>query len=304
MTPPSRTILPALALAALLAGGCSRVPPDEAVARGQAALAEGRWREAADLLDDAVDAHAEDPVFFYNLGMARLNAGDFRAARSAFSESAKFAAGNERLNAVQGLAEAWRRAGDLQRAAEVYNEAIQAGDRSACLLAGLAGIELECGELQAAQIHISQAAAADPKDPTYLFNSGWLFSTDEKLDVPVAARRLVDFLTQGDNAANYPAQADLARKRLAGLAARRPPALQERIDAVLERCHNPGRMSPGDVLKLAQAAYELDPSNPFALETLANVAASQGGRDAAANAAALRDRGRLLFPDEPAFREQ
>ena len=42
------------------------------------------------------------------------------------------------------------------------------------------------------------------------------------------------------------------------------------------------------------------PSNPFALETLANVAASQGR---AAVAAALRARGRLLFPGEPAFRE-
>lgn len=301
MTVPSRTfLLPAFALAVLLAGGCSRVPPDEAVARGQAALAEGRWREAADLLEDAVDANAENPVLFYNLGMARLNAGDFRAARSAFAESAKFAAGDDRRRAVQGLAEAWRRAGDLESAADVYTKAIDGGDRSACLLAGLAGIELEGGEIQAAHSHLSQAAADDPNDPTYLFNSGWLYSTDEKLDVPLAAKRLVAFLTQGDNATLYPAQADAARKRLAGLAAKRPAALQERIDAVLERCLNPGSMSQNDVLRLAKAAYELDQSNPFALENLANVAAAQGRT---AVAAALRARGRLLFPGEPAFRE-
>jgi len=301
MTATSRTLFPALALAALLAGGCSRVPPDEAVARGQAALAEGRWREAADLLDDAVDAFPENPALFYNLGMARLNAGDFRAARSAFSESIKFAAGDDRRRAVQGLAEAWRRAGDLRRAADVYNEAIEAGDRSACLLAGLAGIELEGGEIQGAHSHLSQAAAEDPNDPTFLFNSGWLFSTDEKLDVPLAARRLTAFIVRGDNAALYPAQADAARKRLAGLAAKRPADLQDRIDAALERCLNPGNMSPADVRKVAEAAYKMDPSNPFALETLASIAAAQGDK---ASAAAFRASGRLLFPDEPAFRDQ
>ncbi len=303
MTHPFRDILSVLAPAALLASGCSRVPPEEAVARGQAALAEGRYKEAADLLDDAAYGNPENPVVFYNLGMARMLAGDFRAARAAFAESAKFAAGEERRNAVQGLAESWRRAGDPKQAVEVYTEAI-ANDRSACLLAGLAGIEMELGEIEAAHEHLTEAAADDRHDPTYLFNSGLLYSTDAKLDVPLAARRLTDFLLEGDNAARYPAQADLARKRLAGLAARRPAALQERIDTILERCLNPGSMSQDDVLRLAKAAYDLDPSNPFALETLAAVVAARGDRRSASQAAALRARGRRLFPDEPGFREQ
>ena len=292
--------LSALALAALLAAGCSRVPPEEAVARGQAALAEGRYKEAASLLDDAAYANPENPVVFYNLGMAHLHAGNFRAARAAFSESAKFAAGEDHRRAVQGLAEAWRRAGDARQAAEVYTEAIEGGDRSACLLAGLAGIELERGELQAAHRHLSEAAADDPNDPTYLFNSGWLFSTDEKLDVSIASKRLVDFLAIGDSAALYPAQAEAARRRLAALSAKRPAALQERIDRLLERCANPNGMAPPDVLRTAVAAYALDQSNAFALETCMNLYAKQGRRD---KAAALRSRGRLLFPDDPAFRE-
>lgn len=293
--------LSALALAALLAAGCSRVPPEEAVARGQAALAEGRYKEAASLLDDAVYANPENPVVFYNLGMARLLAGDFRAARAAFSESAKFASGEDRRRAVQGLAEAWRRTGDARQAAEVYTEAIEAGDRSACLLAGLAGIELERGELQAAHRHLSEAAADDPSDPTYLFNSGWLFSTDEKLDPTVASKRLVDFVANGENAARYPAQAEAARRRLAALADKRPAALQAKIDALLEKCENPPPGTrPIDALRFAKDAYELDQSNAFALEVFMDLAAAQRNRRVAD---ALRARGRLLFPDDPAFRE-
>lgn len=301
MNPRSPYALSALALAALLAAGCARVPPEEAVARGQAALAEGRYKEAASLLDDAAYANPENPVVFYNLGMARLLGGDFRGARAAFAESAKFAAGDDRRRAVQGLAEAWRRGGDARQAVEVYTEAIEGGDRSACLLAGLAGIELERGELQAAHRHLSEAAADDPTDPTYLFNAGWLFSTDEKLDVTVAAKRLVDFLASGDNAALYPAQAETARRRLAALADKRPAALQAKIDALLEKCENPPPgMSPAEILRLATSAWALDLSNAFALETCMNLAAAQRNRRVAD---ALRARGRLLFPDDPAFRE-
>ncbi|MBQ9726890.1 MAG: tetratricopeptide repeat protein [Kiritimatiellae bacterium] len=289
-----------LLLAALAAAGCSRVPPEEALARGQAALAAGRWDEAAALLDAAADAHPENPVVFYNLGMARLCAGKWRGARAAFAESAKFAAGDDRRRAVQGLAEAWRRGGDADKALEVYTEAIDGGDRSACLLAGLAGIELERGELQAAHRHLSEAAADDPDDPTYLFNSGWLFSTDEKLDVTVAAERLVSFVTSGDNAALYPAQADAARRRLAELSAKRPAALQEKIDTLLERSLDPSVSRTAAAFKAAVAAYQLDQSNSFALETVIDLARRQGRRDVAA---ALATRGRLLFPDEPAFRE-
>ena len=289
-----------LLLAVLAAAGCSRVPPDEAVARGQAALAAGRWSEAASLLEDAAAAHPENPVVLYNLGSARLFAGRYRAARSAFARSAKFAAGDDRRRAVQGLAEAWRRAGDADRALEVYTEAIDGGDRSACLLAGLAGIELERGELQAAQRHLSEAAADDPSDPTYLFNSGWLFSTDEKLDVTVAAERLVAFVTSGNGAALYPAQAAVARRRLAELSEKRPAALQEKIDTLLERSLDPSVSRTAAAFKAAVAAYQLDQSNAFALETVVDLAKRQGRREVAA---ALASRGRLLFPDEPAFRE-
>lgn len=293
-------LLSAFAAAVLAAAGCSRVPPEEALARGQAALAAGRHAEAAALLDDAADANPENPVVFYNLGMARLLAGDYRRARAAFSESAKFAAGDDRRRAVQGLAEAWRRAGDTQRAAEVYTEAIDAGDRSACLLAGLAGVELDRGELQAAHRHLAEAAADDPSDPTYLFNSGWLFSTDEKLDVTVASERLVSFIVSGKNAALYPDQAEAARRRLATLAEKRSAALQEKIDTLLERSIEAASSRPSAAFKAAVMAYQLDQSNSFALETVIGIARRQGRRD---EAAALAARGRLLFPDEPAFRE-
>lgn len=293
--------LSALALAALLSAGCSRVPPEEAVARGQAALAAGRYKEAAKLLDDAAYAYPENPVVTYNLGMARLLAGDFRAARAAFAESAKFAAGDERRAAVQGLAEAWRRAGNAKQAAEVYTEAIEGGDRSACLLAGLAGIELECGEIEAAHSHLSQAAADDRNDPSYLFNSGWLYSTDKKLDIKLASRHLALFIASGDNAVRYPAQAEIARKRLAALADKRSPELQEKIDRLLAECEDPPPgMRPVDILRRAREAYELDQSNAFALETFMRLAAGQRNRGVAD---ALRARGRLLFPDDPAFRE-
>lgn len=292
-------LFPAFA-ALLLAGGCSRVPPDEAVARGQAALAEGRYREAASLLDDAAYGFPENPVVFYNLGMARLCAGDFRRARAAFSESVRFAAGDDRRRAVQGLAEAWRRDGEPDRAIETYTEAIDAGDRSACLLAGLAGIELERGEIQAAHRHVSEAEAADPRDPTYLFNSGWLFSTDEKLDVERASNQLATFIVSGDNAALYPVQADAARRRLAELSAKRPADLQARIDALLEPCFEPDAAARPGLLDNARRAYQLDKSNAVALETWLDVARRQGRTREAAKIAEL---GRLLFPGEPAFRE-
>ena len=295
-----KSVFATLSLAALLAAGCSRVPPEEALARGQAALAAGRYAEAAPLLAVVARANPENPVAFYNLGMARLLSGDNRGARSAFSESLVFAAGDDRRRAVQGLAEAWRRGGDAEKAVEVYTKAIDDGDRSACLLAGLAGIELDCGEIHAAHSHLTQAAADDPKDATYLFNSGWLYSTDAKLDVTRAAERLVDFLATGTNAALYPAQAAAARSRIAGLSARRPAALQARIDANLVRSYEAERTDPEASFKATVAAYQLDQSNEDALKRLVELSKAAGD---AQRVAALSARGRLLFPDEPAFRE-
>lgn len=289
-----------LSLAALLVAGCSRVPPEVALARGQAALKAGRYAEAAPLLAVAARANPENPVAFYNLGMARLLSGDNRGARAAFSEALVFAAGDDRRRAVQGLAEAWRRGGDTEKAVEVYTKAIDDGDRSACLLAGLAGIELQSGELYAAHSHLSQAAAGDPKDPTYLFNSGWLYSTDEKLDVTLAAERLVEFLSSGDNAALYPEQAAAARRILAGLPARRPAPLQERIDAELVRSYELERTNREACFRATIAAYRLDQSNEDALKRLVELSKTDGDADRVAKLCA---RGRLLFPDEPAFRE-
>ena len=295
-----KSALATLSLAALLAAGCSRVPPEEALVRGQAALAAGRYAEAAPLLAVVARANPENPVAFYNLGMSRLLSGDNRGARSAFSESLVFAAGDVRRSSVQGLAEAWRRAGDAEKAIEVYTKAIDDGDRSACLLAGLAGIELECREINAAHTHLMQAAADDRRDPTYLFNAGWLFSEDAKLDVTAAAQFLAEFLATGTNAALYPAQAAAARNRLATLAARRPATLQERIDANLVRSYELEARDPGAALKATAAAYALDQSNADAFKRLLDLSAAAGNETASAK---LRERGRLVFPDDPAFRE-
>ncbi len=66
-----RSVLLSALAAALVAAGCSRVPPN-AASEGQKALRAGDYERAIELLRAAGRAHPKEAAVFYNLGTANF----------------------------------------------------------------------------------------------------------------------------------------------------------------------------------------------------------------------------------------
>jgi tetratricopeptide (TPR) repeat protein len=93
-------------------------------ALGQMHNQAGAWAAAIDAIEQSLEANAQEPLAWVNLGLARANNGDSSAAREAFEEAI-------RLNPHESLAHfnlgnSLQRAGRLAEAADAYAEAVAA----------------------------------------------------------------------------------------------------------------------------------------------------------------------------------
>lgn len=160
------------ALLGVVAGvlaGCSREPLALSVAKGQEALRNGEYEQAAKHLRRAARSNSDSAVLQFNLGMAELEAGHLPKAAAAFSRAAALTAdGNtdalEALARVRHLQHRW----DDANAA--YEQAIQKAGRRPRLLAAMAATELANQRGEAAIGLLAEALAQDPEEPAALYN--------------------------------------------------------------------------------------------------------------------------------------
>ena len=298
----TKLALPSVLTAALLAAGCSRMPPEQAIAEGQKALAAGDWATAADRLDRATDARPDSPELHYNLGMARLMGGDAKGAKEAFSDAVRLDRDSEDTRALEGLAEACRRLGDTAGAVAAYNGALGKSYKP-YLKACLAGCEMDRNRMGAAAAYLEDALAKDPEEPVALFNDAVLHAR-EPVPNPMkahtrAANEFMRFLLSPRSEA-YPDQRADAVRRLAALSRARPPELQRQIDDLLEESH--AAQTPRYAADCASKAFLLDPSFSDSLAWYATCVARLGTARTD-DAAKLRQIGHRLFPADGRFAE-
>lgn len=293
-----RTVLTAGLLALAFLTGCSRVPPEEAVSRGQQALLDGDYELAIDLLETAAKAYPDNAVVYYNLGMANLLGKHNRAAENAFLKSSTLEKRPEETSALQGLAEARRRRGNFEGASAAYRAAIQKSYRKPDLLAGLAACEMGYGMTGTASGYLNEALAIDPKNPVAVFNDAILHSrrASEYFNQTRAAKQFFVFL--GLPAADEnPEQRETALRGLSELNKNRSVELQEEIDEMVMRAYSGN--TPALRLKLLGEALDLDRSNAELWERfIANLGYAgypQSRIDEARRNCARR------FPDDPRF---
>lgn len=297
---PSLSALPSVLAAALLAAGCSRMPAEQAISEGQKALAAGDWATAADRLERAADARSDSPELHYNLGMARLMAGDAEGAKEAFSDAVRLDRDSDDTRALEGLAEACRRLGDTAGAVAAYNGALGKSYKP-YLKACLAGCEMDRNRMGAAAAYLEDALAKDPDEPVALFNDAVLHAR-EPVPNPVkahtrAANGFMRFLLS-PRSEPYPEQRADAVRRLAALSRARPPELQRQIDDLLEESH--AAQTPRYAADCASKAFLLDPSFSDSLAWYATCIGRQGPGKAA-DEAKLRQVGHRLFPSDRRF---
>lgn len=286
-------------LAAAAAAGCSRVPPQEAVAAGRAALERGDWEGAEEPLRAAARAFPSSWEAFYNLGFARMKAGRAAEAVSALSKAAKLAAGTDETRPLEALAEAQRLAGDSDAAYFTLKAVEEKVYRKPWLLASLAAVELDRGNPGAAKSYLADALEIDDGEPVALFNRAVLCSRPgPDFDQPAAARDFVAFVFSSRSGQFPEARAEAVR-RLAALDASRPETLVEKLDALLLAAHDP-RLTLRERLVKAADAVRADWSNPAALAWYVSLLKQQGESGLAALNA---ERGRVLFPGDPRFAE-
>ena len=286
-------LLPALA-AALAAAGCSRAPAN-AASEGQKALRAGDYEQAAVLLRAATKSNAQNADVFYNLGMAYLLSSHNRPAEEAFDRAVALSRDTDDWAPLVARAETRRRRGNAEGAVNDYQAALGKANRLPALVAGLAACEMDRGNAGTARALLEEALTTDPEEPVALYNSAVLGAADRASDSTYVSDLLVRFLVTRRSEA-YPEQRADAVRRLAALAAARPPELQDKIDALLMASARAA--SPAFALDRAVEAFRLDQSNPVALARM--VAAARECRNEPL-AETLLVRGRLLFPNDRRF---
>ena len=295
MTPFRRSLLPALAAALAVAAGCSRAPAN-APSEGQKALRAGDYERAAVLLRAATKSNAQNPDVFYNLGMAYLLSSHNRPAEEAFDRAVALSRDTDDWAPLVARAETRRRRGNAEGAVNDYQAALGKANRLPALVAGLAACEMDRGNAGTARALLEEALTTDSEEPVALYNSAVLGAANHASDSTYVSDLLVRFLVTRRSEA-YPEQRADAVRRLAALAAARPPELQDKIDALLMASARAA--SPAFALDRAVEAFRLDQSNPVALARM--VAAARECRNESL-AETLLTRGRLLFPDDHRFR--
>ena len=295
-----RSVLLSALAAALVAAGCSRVPPN-AASEGQKALRAGDYERAAVLLRAAAKAHPKEAAVFYNLGTANFRADHYRAAEEAFDRAVELSRDSDDWSPLVARAETRRRRGDLDGAVNDYQAALGKANRVASLVAGLAACEMDRGNAGTAFALLEEALATDPGDPVALYNAGVLHASGRlsgrsaSEEHTAAASLLQRFLFSKRARALEPQRTDAIR-RLGELADRRPPELQERIDRLLMEAAR--AQSPAFAYDKARQAYDLDRSNSAALARMERFARLKGDARTAAN---IAECGRFLFPGDKRF---
>ena len=295
-----RSVLLSALAAALVAAGCSRVPPN-AASDGQKALRAGDYERAAVLLRAAAKAHPQETAVFYNLGTAYFLAGHNRPAEEAFDRAVELSRDTDDWAPLVARAETRRRRGDLDGAVNDYQAALGKANRVASLVAGLAACEMDRGNAGTAFALLEEALATDPGDPVALYNAGVLHASGRLSgrsaaeEHTAAASLLQRFLVSKRGRALEPQRTDAIR-RLGELADRRPPELQERIDRLLMEAAR--AQSPAFAYDKARQAYDLDRSNSAALARMGRFARLKGDARTAAN---IAECGRFLFPGDKRF---
>ena len=285
------------AVAALVAAGCSRTSPQEALAAGRDAVERGDWEGAERPLRAAARAFPSSWEAFYNLGSARLRAGRAGDAVSALSKAAKLAAGTDETRPLEALAEAQRLAGDHDAAYFTLKAVEEKVYRKPWLLASLAAVELDRGNPGSAKAYLDDALEIDGGEPVALFNRAVLRSRKgPDFDHSGAAGDFAAFLVS-PRSDPYPEMKEDAVRRVAALDASRPDAVTEKLDMLLLAAHDP-RLTLAERLVRAAEAVKADWSNAAALAWYVNLL-RQNGNVALAELNAKR--GHAIFPDDPRF---
>jgi tetratricopeptide (TPR) repeat protein len=292
-----RPALSCVAAAALC--GCSRVPPQEAVAISEAAVQAKDWESAEPALRSVVRAFPSSWEALYNLGSARLAAGRASEAISPLSKAVKLVAGTSETRPLEALAAAQRLSGDPDSAYFTLKAVEEKVYRKPWLLASLAAVEMDRGNPGSAKAYLADALEIDETEPVALFNRAVLMSRPGiDYDHPAAARDFAAFIFS-PRSGQFPEMRAEAVRRIAALNASRPDSLTEKLDMLLLAAHDT-RLALGERLVKAAAAVKADWSNPAALAWYISLLRQQGdNRLADLNTG----RGRILFPDDPRFAE-
>jgi tetratricopeptide (TPR) repeat protein len=256
--------------AALGAVGCSREPAAARIAKGQQALREGRYREAADHLRRAARSKPESMVLHYNLGMAELERGRLGQAADAFSQAAELTTDGA-TDALEGLARARQLQERWDAASLAYERAVKQAGRLPRLLAGMAAIELKNGRGELALSLLTEALAQNPNEPTSLYNMACL-QRDAFQDPAAAAAYFARFLEAAPE--SEAAARDRAGQALTALGDVRG-ATSLRAENLIVRSRQAA--TADESVALAERAVAEDPLSADALWNLCGVLVKHGG---------------------------
>lgn len=257
-----------VAVASLLAG-CAREPVEVQIAKGQQALRNGQYREAAEWLHQAARAKPESVVLHYNLGMAELESGRLTKAADAFTRAAALTTDGA-TDALEGLARTRQLQLRWEEAGSAYEQAMAEAGRLPRLLAGMAAIELKNGRGEQALILLTESLTQDPDEPTSLYNMACV-QRDAFGDKPAAAAyfgRFLEVLPSSEQPARTKAEESLAA--LGDVRA----ATSLRAENLIMRSRQ--ATSTYEAVALAEQAVAGDPLSADALWNLASLLTKQG----------------------------
>ncbi|MDX1522445.1 MAG: tetratricopeptide repeat protein, partial [Anaerolineae bacterium] len=175
-------------------------------ARAEPAIADRRYGEAVEILEQAVVLYPEQTTLLLKIGQIYLIQHRWRLAEDAFNRA--IAGGGASAAASAGLAEAWLNQGELIKARQMWQQAAALDPDLPGVFTGLGRTHLRLFEFEAAQ-----AAFLEQQTHTPDFEADWYLATlTAPSDIKLGLSYLQSIPTPGDNGAPPIAESLLSRR--------------------------------------------------------------------------------------------
>ncbi len=241
--PVRRTAILALfLLAACLLAGCVTVQQ-----RGDRAYKSGKYNQALDRYEEAMDRGVRDPQMYYHAAKAAVHVGDFSLAERYYSQSLRYGGGDE---VARSLAEFYIATSNYAKAVRVLQQLLETTNDPQDVYNNLGAALMYAGVPLDAESYLLVAQQMKPDDPVPYVNLGVLY--DKHMHQPRLALGFYKCFVRMSKAGS---QQRKVAARVKALEAQEGKVLPPRFDVPCGKAYQPPSAPSADEIRKRLGAH-------------------------------------------------